>query len=154
MVEDLLERLPLFQGLDAAQINILRPLFSICKEEAGVVVFEQGAPADYLYIVVEGEMSIRYKPEDGAAIARIRPNGVVGWSAALSSPTYTSAVICLKDSFLLRVSSRDMRELCDHYPETGRVFLERLAAVVAERETHAHPHVVALLELGLRVDHR
>ena len=154
MSEELFDRLPLFQGMSAAQKIILRPLFVLCQEEADVVIFEQGAPAENLYILVEGDIDIGYKPEDGPAIvvAHIHPNGVVGWSAALCSPAYTSAAICITDCTLLRISGRDLRSLCEQYPDTGMVLLDRLAAVVAARSQHAHPQVMALLEAGLRVE--
>ena len=154
MCEEFFDRLPLFQGMSAAQKEILRPLFVLCQEEAEVVIFEQGAPAENLYIVVEGEIDIVYKPEDGPAIVigHIHPNGVVGWSAALCSPKYTSAAMCVTDCTMLRISGRDLRSLCEQYPDTGMILLDRLAAVVAERSQHAHPQVMALLEAGLRVE--
>jgi CRP-like cAMP-binding protein len=151
MSEELFDRLPLFQGLSAAQKKILRPLFLLCQEDADVVIFEQGSPAENLYLLVEGEINIGYKPEDGPAIVvgHIHPNGVVGWSAALSSPTYTSAAICITDCTLLRIRGRDLRSLCEQHPDTGRILLDRLAAVVAERRQFARPQVMALLEAGL-----
>lgn len=154
MSQDSFAHLPLFEGLSAAQIDILRPFFSLCQEEADVVIFEQGAPAENLYIVIEGEMSIAYKPEDGPAIvlSRVRANGVVGWSAALGTPAYTAAAICVTDCMLLCVRGRDLRMLCEQYSDIGQTLLERLAAVVGERKQHAHPQVMALLGIGLRVN--
>jgi CRP-like cAMP-binding protein len=160
MLETLFDQLPLFQGLSAAQKEILRPLFSLCQEEADVVIFEQGAPAENLYILVEGEIHIGYKPDDGPidgtangpviVIARVHSNGVVGWSTALCRPTYTSAAICVTNCTMLRISGRNLRGLCDRYPEIGGLLLDRLAAAVAERRQDARPQVMALLQAGLR----
>jgi CRP/FNR family cyclic AMP-dependent transcriptional regulator len=153
MSGDLFNDLSLFKDFSLAQCNVLRPLFIPRHEPAGTTIFEQGDPAEYLYIVVDGEISIRFKPDDGPAIivARVRPEGVVGWSAALGSPTYTSAAICSTECQMLRVRSQDLRQLCEQDPETATLLLERLAAVIAERLRNTHHHVMALLEQGLRI---
>ncbi|MBN1145943.1 MAG: cyclic nucleotide-binding domain-containing protein [Anaerolineales bacterium] len=145
--------LSLFEGFTAAQRALLRPLFISSHEPTGTVLFEQGDPAEFLYIITEGEINIRYKPEDGPMInvARVRPEGVVGWSAALGSPTYTSAAVCMADCQMLRVRSQDLRHLCERNPETAALLLERLAALIAERLRNTHNHVIALLEQGLQI---
>ena len=105
-------------------------------------------------MVVNGEVAVRYKPEDGPEliIVKVKSDGIVGWSAALGNPSYTSSVDCLTDCVLLRISSVDLRELCVQDPEFGDLLLERLAMAIAERLRNTHGHVLALLEQGLRLD--
>lgn len=145
-------QLPLFQGLNSSQLELLRPLFVDYNCYEGTVLFEQGEPAEYLYLVISGEAEIQYKPEDGPpiAVARVRPGGLAGWSSLIGRRFYTSAVVCSQDSQLLRVRGADLQKLCQENPETGIVLLERLADVVAERLSHTHPQVLSLLENGLR----
>ena len=146
------EHLKLFDNLTIAQSNLIRELFAPVEEYSGAVIFCQGDPAEFLYVVVEGEVLIEYKPDDGPmlTIAHIRTDGVVGWSAALSSPKYTSSAVCVTDCSLLRVSGADLRDFCRQHPETGSLLVERLAAVIAIRLRNTHGHVLALLEQGLR----
>jgi CRP-like cAMP-binding protein len=153
MLVYLFDRLTLFDDLDSRQSALLRPLFRPFHEPAGTVIFEQGNLAEYLYIVVEGEVNIRYKPDDGPplTVARVRPQGIVGWSAAIGSPAYTSSAICSQDCQLLGVRGYDLRRLCEQHPETGRVLLERLAALIAVRLHKTNHHVFALLQQGLRL---
>jgi CRP-like cAMP-binding protein len=149
-----LDQLSLFQDFSPEQCALLRKLFQPCHELAGTLLFEQGAPAEHLYLVVDGEVHIRYKPDDGPVlmVARVRVDGVVGWSAALGSPLYTSSAVCATDCYMLCVRGEDLRKLYARHPETGRQVLERLAAVIAERLRNTHHHVVELLEQGLRVE--
>jgi CRP-like cAMP-binding protein len=151
MVDDIFESLSLFQGLTPEQIRLLRPMFIPCDCHTGTVLFEQGDPAEYLYLVVEGEVTIRYKPDDGASIiiARIRPGGIVGWSAALGNRLYTSGAVCSGCATLVRVRGNDLRLLYGAYPETGILILDRLASVIAERLLHTHDQVMALLMQGM-----
>jgi CRP-like cAMP-binding protein len=154
MTENSLEQLSLFEDFDPEQRALLGELFSPSFEPLGTLLFEQGAPAEHLYLVVDGEVHIQYKPDDGPllTVARVQANGVVGWSAALGSPFYTSSAECSEDCNLLRVRGEDLRTLYKEHPDTGRKILGRLAAVIAERLRNTHHHVVELLEQGLRVD--
>jgi CRP-like cAMP-binding protein len=152
MPNDVFNRLPIFQGMTAAQHNLLRPLFSPCDFYDQTLIFEQGEAAEFLYIVVDGEVVVSFKPDDGPAItvARIPPGGVVGWSAALGSRRYTSGAYCTGYTQLLKIRGIELRKLCEQNPNTGVILLDRLAAVIAERLTNTHDQVLALLELGLR----
>jgi CRP/FNR family transcriptional regulator, cyclic AMP receptor protein len=151
-----IHEMSIFQDLTAQQFARFAPLFVPCEYHEGEAIFEQGESAASLYVVVDGEVAVRYKPEDGPeiTIVKVQSDGVVGWSAALGNPTYTSSVDCLTDCVLLRVSSVDLRELCAQDPESGALILERLAMVIAERLRNTHGHVLALLEQGLRIDPR
>ncbi len=149
-----LDHILIFQDLTPDQIALVRPLFVLSFEPAGSEIFQQGELAEYLYILVDGEVNIRYKPDDGPVlnVTRVHPGGVVGWSAALGNPEYTSSAVCISDCQMLRVRGQDLRQLCEQHPETGVLILERLAAVIAERLRNTHQQVMALLEQGLRID--
>jgi CRP-like cAMP-binding protein len=151
MLIETFDQFPLFGDLKPTQLNQLRPLFTICEGGAGTLLFEQGEPAKYLYLLVDGEVSIRYKPDDGPElhISRVRPGGVVGWSAILGNRAYTSGAVCTSQSQMLRVRGDELRGLCERHPETGVVILERLAAVIAERLRNTHEEVFKLLKLNV-----
>lgn len=152
MSKDSLEQFPLFDGFTEEQIALLRPLFVPNECHAGTVLFEQGDPAVYFYLMVSGEVAIHYKPEDDLdiVITRIKPGGMVGWSAVIGRRSYTSAAICTEYSKLLRVRGSDLQTLCSQHPETGNQFVDRMADVVAQRLESSHPQLLQLLENGLR----
>jgi CRP-like cAMP-binding protein len=152
MSVDLLKQFSLFDGFSEDQMSLLRPLFVPSDCHAGTVLFEQGEPAIYFYLVISGEVAIHYKPEDDQdiVIARIKPGGMIGWSAVIGRRSYTSAGICTEYTELLRVRGADLQTLCTHHADTGNQFVDRLADVVAERLQSSHPQVLQLLENGLR----
>jgi CRP-like cAMP-binding protein len=151
MFEDIFDRLSLFKDLSVDQKNLLRPLLLPMDCYSGTSLFEQGDPAEYLYLVAIGEVVIHYKPEDGPAIlvAHVRPGGIVGWSAALGSRSYTSGAACEVYTQMLRIRGEDLRNLCNECPETGILILDRLATVIAERLRNTHDQVMSLLLQGL-----
>jgi len=153
MPADTFDKLYLFRNLEPLQRDIIRPIFIPCSYRAETVIFEQGEATDYLYLIVDGEVVVSFKPDDGPAliVARVHEEGVVGWSAALGSPSYTSSATCSTNCQMLRVRGTDLRNLCEKHPETGALVLERLATVIAERLRNTHEHVISLLERGLHV---
>jgi CRP-like cAMP-binding protein len=145
------KQVQIFHDLTAPQRARLASVFTLCEYQAGQTIFEQDERARNLYLVIQGEVEVVFKPDDGPEmmVARIKPQGVVGWSAAIGSPCYTSAVRCSIDSSLLRVDRHDLRILCDMDPGLGRILLERLAIIIAERLRNTHAQVLALLEQGM-----
>jgi len=153
MLENIFKQIPLFANLRPEQYELLDPIFSLetCLENK--IIFEQGTLADYLYIVVEGEVAICFKPDDGETlmVAKILAGGVFGWSAAFGSDAYTSGAACTSASKLLKVRGADLKTLRQNHPETGILILERLADVVVKRfkSTDTQGQVVALLDHAL-----
>lgn len=133
-------RLSVFQGLSETQLELLDSMFERVYYEPDELIFEQGQPARYLYILVSGEVVIRYKPYDGPAlvVSHIQPGGVFGWSTVLSRRVYTSGAVALQECNAFRISEVRLHDLCIQQPETGSVLMEHLASAIAERRiTHS-----------------
>jgi CRP/FNR family cyclic AMP-dependent transcriptional regulator len=153
MVFNAFDHVQFFKELSPEQRALVQPLFVPCDFYAGTIIFEQGETTEYLYLVTDGEVIVRYKPDDGPAltVAHVRPLGLVGWSAALGSSTYTSSAVCFSECHLLRVRSADLRELCNKYPGIGAIVLEHLATLIAQRLRNTHSHVLELLKQGMHL---
>ncbi len=151
MPGNLCNHLLFFQDFSPQEIDLLETLFTPIFVESGEIIFEQGDPAEYLYLVVEGEVIVRFKPDDGPplVVAHVRPEGVVGWSAALGSTTYTSAAVSTTACKMLRVPGVDLRGLCEDHPQLGTRLLERMASKITERLHTSQESIIALLEQGL-----
>lgn len=146
--------LSIFEGLSGEQIAILSPLLEICNFSQDELIFQQGQDAAYLYILLSGEVIIRYKPYDGPplTVSRINPGGVFGWSAALGREVYTSAAVAAGPCAAYRVNGQKLQQLCERHPDTGAVLLERLAGVITERLRTTHNQILTILSQGLDLD--
>lgn len=144
--------LAFFRGLSASDLNALAPFFTSCSYVAGTLIFEQGDRAENLYLVATGEVSIRYKPDDGPAmtVTRVQPGFVFGWSAAMGNTNYTSGAICSLDSEILYIRGDELRQLCRQNPGIGDVLLDRLSAVIADRQRSRQGQVTSMLADGMR----
>jgi len=145
------DHLSLIGDLSQEQIDFLRSYFEEVRYKTGDLIFSQGAEAKDLYFVVEGQVSIRYKPDDGPVltVADLETGDVFGWSSAIGSRSYTSSALCTEGGLFLRLEGSDLKHLCDKHPETGILILDRLAGVIAQRLRGTHSQVMELLKNGL-----
>jgi CRP-like cAMP-binding protein len=143
--------LAIFQGLSPEQIGEMSPYMQEIQMDAGQVIFSQGQSADFLYILLCGEVQVRYKPYDGPVltVARILPGDVFGWSSALGREVYTSSAEVSQGGAAFRIPAGDLQCLCDRNPQAGKLLLERLASVIAERLRNTHSSILALLSQGV-----
>ncbi len=151
MSKEVYAGLNLFHGLTADQLRILDSLFLHCRFPSGTTIFDQGQPATNLYILVEGEVVISYKPYDGPplTVARIQSGGVFGWSTALGRSMYTSSALASSECSTLYVPGAALHVFCERYPDTGALLLERLAGVIAARLNNTHTEILSILTRGM-----
>lgn len=144
--------LAFFNGLGADELNALAPFFASKTYVAGTVIFEQGDRAENLYVVAGGEVSIRYKPDDGPimTVTRVQPGSVFGWSAATGNEKYTSSAICSLDSEILCIRGDELRYICQANPRIGKVLLGHLSMVIADRQRIQKGQVSTILAGGMR----
>ena len=145
--------IPFFAGFTPEQMELLQTIFVPYDCEEGDILFNQNDLAENIFLVVDGEVDVVFKPEDGPSlvVARVMPEGVIGWSAALGRPTYTSSAVCRTDCKLLRLRHQDLHDLSLKNPETGRQVLEHLADLISERLRNTRGHVMDLLLQGLNL---
>lgn len=149
-----LHTIPSFEDLDPEVIRLAEPLFEryICPAET--VIFEQGDPAIFLYLVLHGTVTIRYKPYDGPALnlTQITSGGAVGWSAVVGAPAYTSGAVARDELEAIRIRGTDLRGLAVRHPEAGRILLDKLADKVSNRWKDANRQVREILEQAVSTE--
>jgi CRP-like cAMP-binding protein len=146
-----LERFPWFEGLSPDQVNVIGEIVSARHYNAGETIFAQGEKASELYLLIEGSVSVRYKPYDGEMITlnHIHAGGVFGWSAIMGTK-YTAGTICDTDSEVWAMRGSDIQALCKTHPATGEAILDRLAQAVSGRWKNSQDQVRSMLQKGVR----
>lgn len=153
MLEEL-RAIPPFEDLDEEVLRLVEPLFERYTCPAGTVVFEQGDPAVYLYLLLRGTVTIRYKPYDGPVINlnQVVAGGVFGWSAVVGNPVYTSETVAKEDIETVRIRGTKLRAFVIRHPEAGRVILDKLAGKVSNRWKDANRQVRDILEQAISAE--
>lgn len=142
-----MKRVTIFKELDENEMNLLRPLFEPFSCQAGTVILEQGAPAEFLYFLTSGTVEMLFKPYDGnpITVSHVEKGGLFGWSAVVGSEEYTSSAIAIEAVEAFRIHGNELRKFCVEHPEAGKDILERLADGVASRWKDAHKQIKSLL---------
>lgn len=156
MLRSELVNTPVFNGMTTDQIDQILPLMELCRYPQDHLIFEQGQKAEYLYILLKGEVIIRYKPYDGPPldIARVEAGGVFGWSSTLGRETYTSATLSATEVVAYRIGSRQLSWLCQLFPRTGAILLHRLANIISQGLTETQSQVFDMLSQGVFINGR
>ena len=144
---DTLPIIPLFEGLSAEQNSMLMRAFEAFDCPPGTVFFEQGDPAEYLYLILRGKAIISYKPYDGPriTITHLQEGDVFGWSAVVSGKKYSSSVASETYLESIRIHRNILMSLISKHPDTAEVIIDRLALNVSPRWKNAHDQIQPLL---------
>ena len=145
-----MSNIPLLSRLSPEALNLVEPLFEPCLCHEGII-FEQGDPATYLYLVIEGSVNIIFKPYDGSklTVTTVKSGEIFGWSAITGNTIYTSGAKCVEQCQALRIKGSALRDLCVQHPETGSILLDRLAESVSARWHNARSKVRDILSQGI-----
>lgn len=110
-------RVPLFSGLNAAEVAEVMELLRSETARKGEVIARRGDPAYAMYFVVSGEVEI--DPKEGDCL-RLGPGEFFGEQAILAEEPRTSTMRALEDAQLLVLDAHDLHRLMDRVPEVGR----------------------------------
>ena len=149
---ELLVQFPLFKDLTQTDLEIIAPIFSSCTYPAGTTIIEQGKAADRLFLLIKGDVRIRYKPYDGEmlTLTHVHAGGVFGWSAVLGNPVYSSAVVSENACEVFVVKAKDLQMLEISHEATAHAVLNRIGDAVSARWEKSQAQVRSMLEKGVK----
>jgi len=136
---DFLKKVPIFQGLNQAQLTEISKHCQTAEFKAETKLFEQGEDAAYLWIVETGRVDLRFVPPGGTAsgpntISSIAAAGAFGWSSFASPNKYRLSGYCSdKGCKLIKVDRERLRQLFEKDPDIGYLVMSNVAAVVGTR---------------------
>ena len=149
-----LPEIPLFVDLTAKQATLLRAMFEDFNCQSGTVIFEQGDPSVYLYLILTGEVILTYKPYDGPRITmtHLKDGDVFGWSAIVGGNKYSCSVVSETELRSIRIDRNNLLKLLKDQPETGEIIINRLALNVSPRWKNALDQIKPFLHTE-RISH-
>lgn len=115
---ELLARSPLFGGAKASELEDALDLASRRRLEKGEFFFHQDEPADFFYVIVEGQVRLsQLTPEGHQIIIRIMgPGDGMGIIVALSNTVYPLSAEAMTDCLALRWDYVSVIRLMEQYP--------------------------------------
>ena len=134
----LLEEARLFKECTSQELLDISNVCQKISYKNGESIFKARSPAEYLYIVSEGAVELRftvtlYQTSQEITIDRISKGEVFGWSALAKSHTYSLSAFVVKDSNLLRIKEKDLLKLCTATHHLGYILMKNIAEIISER---------------------
>ncbi len=131
----------LFASLDDVVITSILEQMEWFSLPGGRKLFRQGDPANALYLVTSGCLSVVMRFVDGreTKVAQVHAGETVGEMALISGEPRSATVIAMRDSSLLRISREAFEALIRRHPDAMFHLSKQLAArlISANRASQA-----------------
>jgi CRP/FNR family transcriptional regulator, cyclic AMP receptor protein len=133
--ESVLRRVPAFAELSARELRGVAAIVHKREYKAGEPVFYQGDPGLGMYIIREGEVSIRIAEREGEdeELAVLSDGDFFGELALLDESPRSATAICKTDCSLIGFFRTDLFELIAQKAELGIKIVLKLAEILAVR---------------------
>ncbi len=148
---ELLRRYELFGSLSEEQLQLLASITREQSWEAGEVIFEIDAPADTLYLLMEGSIDLFYRSEDELqpelhkefSVGEINPGEPFAISALFEPYVLTASAVSSRPSKGIRMDAQRLIQLCSYDLEMGMILQRELIKAIFQRLTYARTQLAA-----------
>ncbi len=131
---ELLRRFPYFSGVSH---ETLRKLAMLAEEKTfaqGESVFQEWQRADHLYILLSGQVEIRFivggQPQ---AVDTVEERELLVWAALVEPYRTAGTAVALRDSKVIAFEATQLRRLCSEDPRLGYSLYREVVKAIADR---------------------
>jgi len=137
----------LFDTLSAAERDIVRSYAEECRYEAGETIFEQDAPGDALFILMDGMVDAVVRQAHtgrGIRVNSMSTGAVFGEMAILDPQPRSATIVAVEDAVCLRISADELDRLNAEHPALGLRFMKFMCLLFTSRLRLANLAIVEL----------
>ena len=134
-VEERLESHDVFGFLTPKQVDSISNTAQAVRYKGGDTVYSQGEPAEFIYVVLEGEVLLRLPGKGGLSVPiDVATAGTMfGSCMCFDIKTYSTTAQCTQDSKLLKIPAVALSDLMDEDLRMGYAMQRRLSQVYFNR---------------------
>jgi CRP-like cAMP-binding protein len=133
----MLSQASLFEGLSEEQLKAVADISDEATCQQGEVLFWEGDLAEWLYILLEGEINIfvqlSSRPERLTVSVLNQPYQTLAWSGLVAPNVYTASALCEADSRLVAINGQALMQVLEGDPVMGFVVFRRIAEMISSR---------------------
>lgn len=108
----------------AIALEIFKDAENIKEVQLGEIIFEEGAPGDFMYVVLEGEVVITHR---GAVVSRIQAGEIFGEMALIDDSPRSATAQAAEASRLAPINRFDFTFYVQHSPFFALDVMESMA---------------------------
>lgn len=110
----ILDKISLFGGLSEDQLHTLSGKLKLVHYLAQDIIFKQGDPPSYIYIVLSGEVQLVFEQADHPlSKAQFLPGACFGETSVIGIQPHSASTLAVEDTALLVLSKENLMELFD-----------------------------------------
>ena len=112
------KKIPIFGTLNASDMEEVKPYLIPAKFRKKEVIFSEGDPSDWLYVVIKGKVKITKLSQNGREIILeiISPMDFFGGVAVMRGFPYPANAVAMDDAELLKISRSNLMRILDRFP--------------------------------------
>ena len=125
----LLSTVPLFAGIDPADLQAVADVATEVRFRAGEEVVRQGDPGDQLYVILDGEMKVIV---DGQQVATRRPGDHVGEMSVLTREPRSATLVASGEVRALGLTQAQFESMLRERPDIALPVIATLCTRLRE----------------------
>jgi CRP/FNR family transcriptional regulator, cyclic AMP receptor protein len=132
-----LQGISFLQDIDPDHLQQIATIAEVCVFDARDILFHEGEPAEYVYLVVSGKIVLELCPATiyQKNLMSVGPGEMLGWSSFVEQRNYASTGVVVAPTELVKIDGKKLRAICDKDPEFGYDFMHRIMRALAKRLT-------------------
>ena len=130
------KKIPIFSTLSASDLEEVRPYLIPARLRKKEIIFSEGDPSDWLYIVTDGKVKITKLSRGGREIILeiISPFDFFGGVAVMRGFPYPANAIAMEDTEVFKISRSNLMRILDRFPN----LMYCIAANIGDRIKGSH----------------
>ena len=134
-LEKRLESQDVFGYLLPKQVHAISETAETIVLHAGQTVYAHGEPADFIYVVLDGEVMLRLPGRGGVSVPidQVGAGALFGSCVCFDIATYSTTAQSIGESRLLKIRARVFKELMDDDPRMGYALQRRISQIYFRR---------------------
>ncbi len=147
-IRDLVSEQPVFAGLPHGDIDLIAGCGHNVHFPAGVLILEEGRPADAFYVVRAGKVALEiHSPHRGPRLLETLGAGeVLGWSWLFPPYVWQMDARAVDPVDAVALDALCLRGKCDDDPRLGYELMKRFTQIVESRLHAARLRLVDLYD--------
>ena len=138
--ENPLSRSQVFKGLNEDEVSLFDPLREVLAVEQGEMIFREGNPARYLFVVEEGRVALTMtlsRPDGSVThpttVASLGPMEAFGWSSLVEPRVLRFSAVAVEPSRVTRLDGRALQAVMEQHPSVGYRVMVNLTQLLGGR---------------------
>lgn len=142
---DDMKRIEFFADLTEEELKTLQELCEEKEYRKGEVIFEEDSPAENLYVLKRGKISIDIKVTGGRMLSVLTISKFAepfGWSALVAPFRFTASARCIEDSTVISIDGKKLMALIEQDYRMGFLIMRRIAKIISSRARNARLQLI------------